>query len=358
VSPAVCRTREEVAHAVSTLRAQGRPVALVPTMGALHAGHAALVRRARRDGAEPVVSIFVNPLQFGPGEDFARYPRDEAGDLGVAAGAGASVVYLPAAGQLVPEPPRTVVAVPALMGRMDALSRPGHFEGVAMIVVRLLAHVAPDSAYFGEKDAQQLAVVRRVVRDLQLPVRIVGVATVREPDGLAMSSRNAYLPDRERTQALSLSRALRQGEARIAAGERDPATVADAMAQALAAAPGVTPEYAVAVDPDDLAAPDRLLGRTLLAVAARVGPARLIDNLRLWVPVLGVPTPLVDDPDGADAAQRQARVQAQAEAAARRRRSAADLAFDAAAAHAVKGTPDVDPATLQALLDRIENGGD
>jgi pantoate--beta-alanine ligase len=344
----VCRSRADLAVALKAMRARGHPIGLVPTMGYLHRGHGALIGRALRDGTAPVVSVFVNPLQFGPGEDFERYPRDEARDLGVAAAAGAEVVYMPSMDDLLPQTPRTIVNVPSLMDKMCARSRPGHFPGVALIVLRLIGTCRPDRAYFGEKDAQQLALVRQVAGDLALPVAIVGVATVRDPDGLALSSRNAYLSPAERTRALSLSRALRAGGALIDAGERDPARVRGAVLAALSA-PGVEPEYAEVVEPDRLERPARLLGRTLIAVAARVGGTRLIDNLRLWVPAAGAALPLVDDPEEAQMRAAQEAVGARALDALRRRQAATPAAAAAILA-AVRGAPRLDDVTLDALL--------
>ena len=344
----VCRSRDDLAVALAKVRAAGRAVGLVPTMGYLHAGHAALIARARRDGTAAVVSVFVNPLQFAPGEDFERYPRDEAHDLALAAGAGAEVVYLPPLDDILPDRPRTSVTVPSLMGTMCALRRPDHFPGVALIVLRLLGICRPDRAYFGEKDAQQLALVRQVVGDLAVPVKIVGVATVREPDGLALSSRNAYLSPAERRHALALSRALAAGRAAIDAGGRDPVAVRGRVLAVLSA-PGVEPEYAEVADPDRLATPPRLLGRTLIAVAARVGTTRLIDNVRLWVPAGGAALPLVDDPATAPERAAQAQVRARAlDALARRPRQTSAAA--AAILAAVRGAPSLDPATLTALL--------
>jgi pantoate--beta-alanine ligase len=354
--PYVARTRDELEMALGALRRQGRRVGFVPTMGYLHAGHEALVRRAREDGMAPVLSIFVNPLQFGPQEDYARYPRDEGRDLEVARRAGVEVVYLPSLEDLLPQAPQTVVRVPSLMEGMCAPWRPGHFEGVALIVVRLFSRVRPDAAYFGEKDAQQLALVRQVTEDLDLPVRVVGVPTVREPDGLAMSSRNAYLSPKERVQALALYRSLRAGEERLAAGERDPDAVAQVMAQALAQAEGVRPEYAEVRDPDGLQVPPRAVGRILLAVAAWVGNARLIDNLRLWVPREGLPVPLQDDPPGAQGELRQALTQRLAQAlfhvlggryGSWRRK----------ALKALQGVDHVDGATLREVLAAVEPAG-
>lgn len=343
----VCRSRAELVAALEAIRASGSPIGLVPTMGYLHRGHASLIGRARRDGTAPVVSVFVNPLQFGPAEDFERYPRDEARDLNVAAEAGAEVVYLPSVEDILPHAPRTTVLVPSLMGTMCARSRPDHFPGVALIVVRLIGICRADRAYFGEKDAQQLALVRQVASDLALAPAIVGVATVREPDGLALSSRNAYLSAEGRARALALSRALAAGRAAIDAGERDPGRVRRSVLAALGA-PGVEPEYAEVVDPDRLERSDRLLGRTLIAVAARVEATRLIDNLRLWVPAAGAALPLVDDPEDSTLRAAQQAVGARALDAAGKG-NAAPGANDAVLA-AVRGAPGLDEATLAALL--------
>lgn len=346
----VCRDRGQLRRALDGIRGTEGGIGFVPTMGYLHDGHAALVKRARRDALVPVLSIFVNPLQFGAGEDFARYPRDEAHDLAVAEEAGAAVVYLPPVEDMVPATPQTQVTVPSLLEGMCALARPGHFPGVAMIVLRLLARMRPDAAYFGEKDAQQLAVVRQVVRDLELGVRIVAVPTVRERTGLALSSRNAYLSQTERRQALALYQSLRAGEALLQLGERDPAKVRARVWEVLTGHPGVQGEYAVVVDPDRLAVPDRVVGRILLAVAARVGPSRLIDNLRLWVPASGEPTALLDDPEREDGLERHRAVAsavARAVALAMPERSAA---WREAALDAVRGTGAMDAQTLVQVL--------
>jgi pantoate--beta-alanine ligase len=352
----VVRDRRALAQALAELRAAGNGIGLVPTMGYLHAGHGALLARAAEDGLLPVLSIFVNPLQFGAGEDFARYPRDEAGDLAAAERFGAVLAYLPDGDDLVPERPEVVIRAPALMRRLDARARPGHFEGVAAVVVRLWGIVRPDAAYFGEKDAQQLAVVRRLARDLAVGVRVVGVPTVRDADGLALSSRNAYLSPGERRQALALRAALAVGEGRIAAGERRPAAVAEAMRRHLAQAPGVTPEYAEAVGPDRLDRPRRILGRTLLAVAARVGTARLIDNVRLWVPLDGPATPLVDDPPG-EAGRRAQVARRRLEAVLAERAPQAGVAWRRAVCDALRGAAALDGPTVRAVLAQVVGRG-
>lgn len=346
----VCRDRAQLRKALDGMRGAEDGIGFVPTMGYLHDGHAALVRRARRDGLLPVLSVFVNPLQFGAGEDFARYPRDEAHDLALAEAAGVEVVYLPPVEDIVPATPRTQVTVPSLLEGMCALARPEHFPGVAMIVLRLLARVRPRLAYFGEKDAQQLAVVRQVVRDLEVGVGIVAVPTVREPGGLALSSRNAYLSEAERRQALALYQSLQAGEGLLRLGERDPAKVRSRMWEVLTGRRGVQGEYAVVVDPDRLAVPDRIVGRTLLAVAARVGPTRLIDNLRLWVPAAGGPSALLDDPEGAEGRERQRIVAANVAEAVAVAMPERTGAWREAAVDAVRGATAVDPQTLVQVL--------
>ncbi len=267
--------------AVAQARAAGKSIGFVPTMGYLHDGHAALIRRARAENGFVAVSVFVNPLQFGPQEDYREYPRDLERDARLAEAAGADLLFVPAVEEMYPAGFRTHVEVEVLSDRLCGAFRPGHFRGVATVVTKLLNIVAPDRAYFGQKDAQQLLILRRMVRDLNMNVELVAVPTVREPDGLAMSSRNTYLTPEERRSALALYRALTEAEALIAAGERSAAAVTAAMRAVLEADPAVRAEYAAAVDPetlDDLA----VIGdRVLLAVAARVGRARLIDNLYL-----------------------------------------------------------------------------
>jgi len=265
-------------------RARGARVGLVPTMGALHAGHRSLIERARRDDDVVVVSVFVNPLQFGPGEDFERYPRTLDRDLEACAEAGADVVFAPSAAEMFPAPAATAVSVAGLCEPLEGAARPGHMEGVATVVAKLFGIVGKCSAYFGEKDFQQLAVIRRMVADLSIDVRVVGCPTVRDPDGLALSSRNAYLSPAERAQAPALHRALEAGAALVAAGETDPAAVEAAMASVIAACPLAEIDYAAAVDPSTLAADGPLSGEVRLVLAARFGRARLIDNIGCRVP--------------------------------------------------------------------------
>jgi len=276
------RTVEEVRAAVAERRERG-PVGLVPTMGAFHAGHMSLMRRARQDCATVVVSLFVNPAQFGGGEDLASYPRDEARDAALAAELGVDILFAPPPEDVYPPGFGTSVTVHGLTEVLcgDPERRgPEHFTGVTTVVTKLFNVVGPDVAYFGQKDAQQAIVIRKLVRDLDMPVRIEVLPTVREPDGLAMSSRNAYLEGEERERALALSRALQAAHAAVASGRRGAADVLMAARRELDAA-GVEPEYLELRSAEDLSPAERVNGRTLLAVAARVGRARLIDNAML-----------------------------------------------------------------------------
>src|SRR3954451_6814697 len=274
------RAKEQLRSALAPDRAAGRAIGLVPTMGYLHEGHLSLLRAARGQCDVVVMSLFVNPTQFGEGEDLDRYPRDEERDARLAAEAGVDFVYAPPVEEVYPEGFATAVEVEGLTEVLDGdptRRGPGHFRGVATVVAKLLNTVQPEVAYFGQKDAQQLAVIRRLVRDLDVPVRVEGMPTVREDDGLAMSSRNAYLDSGERVRAAALSRALRAADAR-AREESLPAAIAAARAEL--AAEGIEPEYLEARDPDDLTPVAELAARpVLLAVAARVGGARLIDNV-------------------------------------------------------------------------------
>ena len=256
-------------------------VGFVPTMGFLHEGHASLVRRARADSDTVVVSVFVNPTQFGPGEDFTTYPRDLPRDLEVLEREGTDVAFVPPAGELYPPGADTHVAPGAVAAPLEGERRPGHFAGVATVVTILLNAVRPQRAYFGEKDWQQLRVVTRMVRDLRLPVEIVGLPIVREPDGLAMSSRNVRLAPADRTRALCIPRALGAARSVFASGERDPAALEAAMAETLAREPGVDVDYAVVVDPESLLPQEVATEASRALVAARVGGVRLIDNVAL-----------------------------------------------------------------------------
>jgi pantoate--beta-alanine ligase len=260
-------------------RRDGQRVGLVPTMGKFHEGHRALMRAARADTDLVVVSLFVNPTQFGAGEDLAGYPRDPDGDAAVAAAEGVDVLFSPPVDAMYPDAPRTTVHVEGLTARLCGASRPTHFDGVATVVTKLFSIVGPCRAYFGRKDAQQLAVVRRLTTDLNLPVTVVGVALVRDADGLARSSRNTYLTDEQRRAATVLSRALRDAADAVHAGERDAATVVAAVTATIGAEPGVRLDYAELVDAATVEPAARVDGDQFLAVAAHVGPARLIDNL-------------------------------------------------------------------------------
>jgi len=275
----IAALREELARAP-------RPIGLVPTMGYFHEGHLALMRAARDDNRTVVVSLFVNPTQFRPGEDLESYPRDEQRDARLAAAEGADVLFAPSVDEMYPAGFDTTVAVGALASVMEGAARgAAHFHGVTTVVTKLLNIVAPDAAYFGQKDAQQVRVIRKLVRDLDVPVRIAEVPTVRDPDGLALSSRNVYLSTAEREQALALSRALAAAQRAVADGERERSTVLAAARAELAGA-GVEPEYLELRSAEDLSPAARVNGRTLLAVAARIGRARLIDNTILG----GAPT--------------------------------------------------------------------
>ncbi len=250
-------------------------------MGALHAGHRALLARARAENGLVVASVFVNPLQFGPAEDLASYPRDREADLAVLAAEGTDLAFLPAEGEVWPAPPEVRLQVGALADRLEGLVRPGHLDGVATVVAKLLHLAGPSRAYFGQKDAQQLAVVRRMVEDLAFPNEIVACPTVREPDGLAVSSRNAYLSAAERQRATALYRALSAGRAAFQAGQRDPAAVEAAARDLLEDVPGVEPDYVALVDPATFEPAKQAEPGQVLATAARVGRTRLIDNVIL-----------------------------------------------------------------------------
>jgi pantoate--beta-alanine ligase len=279
--PAVMGARGQVRAVVGAVRAGGRSVAFVPTMGYLHEGHGALLDRARRSADFVVLSIFVNPLQFGPSEDLERYPRDLERDLEMARERKVDLVFAPTVGEMYPhgEPRVAVVPGPAA-DRLCGASRPGHFRGVLTVVAKLFGIVQPDVALFGQKDFQQAALIRAMAEDLDFHTRIEVVPTVREPDGLAMSSRNVYLSAEERERALSLSRGLNRARALFGAGEADAGALRAALLNELAE-PGVEAEYAEAVDPRTLAPVERAVPGTVLAVAARVGRTRLIDNLIL-----------------------------------------------------------------------------
>jgi pantoate--beta-alanine ligase len=267
-------------RALELARAGGASVGFVPTMGALHGGHRSLVARAAAEHGHVAVSIFVNPLQFDRPEDLASYPRDLDADLQTCEGAGVGTVFAPAAGAMFPEGSRTSVSVAGLQDRFEGASRPGHFEGVATVVAKLLSLAGPCAAYFGEKDFQQLLLVRRMVADLSMPVEVVACPTVRDADGLALSSRNSRLAPAERRAATVLWRALSAGREAVAGGEDRPSAVAALVAGVVATEPLVRLDYAAAVDARDLTVPASLSEATAvrLLVAAQIGPVRLIDN--------------------------------------------------------------------------------
>jgi pantoate--beta-alanine ligase len=277
------RTVAELRAELDAPRRAGRAIGLVPTMGAFHEGHLELIRRARTQNDLAVVSLFVNPAQFAPHEDLAAYPRDEARDAALAEELGVDVLFAPPVEEVYPDGFATTVSVAGLTEVLDGHPEqrgPEHFSGVTTVVTKLFNMVQPTAAYFGQKDAQQALVIKQLVRDLDIPVRIEVVPTVREPDGLAMSSRNAYLTDEERGRALGLSRALEAANREVAEGRRDAQAVLAAASSELAAS-GIVPEYLELRSADDLSPAERVNGRTLLAVAARVGRARLIDNVIL-----------------------------------------------------------------------------
>ncbi|HMC94048.1 MAG TPA: pantoate--beta-alanine ligase [Polyangia bacterium] len=277
-APLVIRAPAEMAAWSREARARGERIAFVPTMGALHEGHVELLREGRRRARRLALSIFVNPTQFGPNEDLARYPRDLAGDLAKAASAGAEVVFVPEVADMYPTGFQTTVEVRELARGLDGPFRPGHFAGVATVVAKLLHIVGPDLAIFGEKDFQQLAIVRQMVADLAMGIEIVGLPTVRETDGLALSSRNAYLSPAERARAASLSRALFAARDRAAAGEGDALVLLEV---ARAALDVDRVDYLEICDAKTLQPVTQLDRPAVLAVAAFIGRTRLIDNVRL-----------------------------------------------------------------------------
>lgn len=277
-------SKEEVRQAVAEARREEKRIALVPTMGALHDGHLSLVQAALQRADYVAVSVFVNPTQFGPGEDYESYPRDLDRDLDLLGAEGVDLVFTPTP-EVMYAPGAEVTVEPGSLGSvLEGATRPGHFRGVSTVVTKLFAIVTPDLAFFGEKDYQQLAVIRRTARDLDLRVKVIGVPTVRECDGLAMSSRNAYLSFEEREAATVLYRAMRSAETLALDGERDVHVLEDAMRSAIEAEPLAALDYAVVVDSEDLT-PLQVLGAkpARALVAARVGATRLIDNLALEV---------------------------------------------------------------------------
>ena len=275
-----------VARTVAELRAARSdapaPVGLVPTMGALHDGHLSLVARARDECATVVASLFVNPAQFGPNEDFDRYPRDEARDSELFEQHGVDFLFAPSVDEVYPQGHATTVRVAGVTGRLEGAHRPGHFDGVATVVLKLFNVVQPDRAYFGQKDAQQLVVIRKLVRELDLPVEVVGCPTVREPDGLALSSRNAYLSAEERQQARSLSAGLRRAQDAFDAGELDPERLRGLVLETVEAQPLAEIDYVSLADASTLDELARAVeGPALLSLAVRFGGTHLIDNVTL-----------------------------------------------------------------------------
>jgi pantoate--beta-alanine ligase len=279
----VTQTIQGIRQVVAAARRAGKVVGLVPTMGALHAGHVSLIRAARAGTDVVVVSLFVNPLQFGPHEDLARYPRPFERDAEQCRAEGVDVLFAPEPAEVYPAGFATTVEVAGLSEVLEGASRPGHFRGVSTVVLKLFNMVQPDVAYFGQKDAQQVCVIRQMVRDLDVPVRLEICPTVREPDGLALSSRNQYLDADQRRQAVVLFQMLQEAKKRIDAGERRAEAVRQAMLARLAAAPAARLDYAAVVDAVSLRPLERLQEDVLIALAVFFGATRLIDNLPLRV---------------------------------------------------------------------------
>jgi pantoate--beta-alanine ligase len=275
----IIHTIEWMKQAARQARAEGRVIGLVPTMGALHAGHLSLVEAARRDTSPVVVSIFVNPKQFGPNEDLSKYPRSIESDQAHLERMGVDFVFAPSVEEMYPQGFRTSVSVEALSDRLEGRIRPGHFRGVATVVLKLLEIVAPRFAYFGRKDAQQLRIIRQMAADLALDTEIVSCPIVRESDGLAMSSRNAYLSATERRAASVLYRTLDSARHAITGGERDAARLVQAMRAVLSGEPLAVPDYAEIVDADSLEPVTFLRNACLVLLAVRIGATRLIDNM-------------------------------------------------------------------------------
>jgi pantoate--beta-alanine ligase len=275
----------KLATAISEIRAyrasRGGTLGLVPTMGALHAGHLSLVTRARSENEQVAVSIFVNPAQFGPSEDLAAYPRTLESDLGLLTSLGVDVVWAPSPGDVYPAGFQTWITVGDVSAPLEGARRPGHFRGVATVVAKLLNAFGPDRAYFGQKDAQQIAVIRRMVQDLSFPVDVVACPTVREKDGLALSSRNVYLGPDERRAAPVLHRALEAARAAFEAGERAAGRLRAILTETLTGEPLVSPDYVSVADAATLAELERVEGAALVSLAARIGKTRLIDNVVL-----------------------------------------------------------------------------
>jgi pantoate--beta-alanine ligase len=283
-APKIVATSRELRPLVQAARGAGKRIGLVPTMGALHEGHLSLVRASRAECDFTLVTIFVNPTQFGPSEDLARYPRQLARDVELLAELGVDLVFAPEAEEIYPPGFSTYVEPPACAAALEGDFRPGHFRGVATVVLKLLNLAGADAAYFGHKDYQQSLVVRQMVRDLNVPVEIRVCPTVREADGLALSSRNVYLGPQERERALAISRCLRRAAELVAGGERDAAAVRAEMQRVLLEGDVTDVDYVAVVEPDSLAPVTRIDSPVIALIAARVGRTRLIDNLRLAPP--------------------------------------------------------------------------
>lgn len=277
----VVKSTTTVRELLDEVRRSGRSIAFVPTLGALHRGHASLIDAARSAGDAVVVSIFVNPAQFGPKEDFSRYPRDEAGDLALCKRLDVELAFLPSSGDLYPPAHATSVRVQGLTDHLCGPHRPGHFAGVALIVAKLFNIVQPQRAYFGEKDAQQLAIIRRMTADLDFPVKIIACPTIRESDGLALSSRNRYLSEKERCRATALYTGLCAAQDLARAGERSALRLVDAVRTLVTAAQPTRIDYISLVDTESLQPISRLETTALMALAVWFGDTRLIDNVTL-----------------------------------------------------------------------------
>jgi len=278
---------KEMQARAEALRLQGKRLGCVPTMGALHEGHLALMREAKRRTDVVAASVFVNPAQFAPTEDLAKYPRDREGDLRKMESAGVDIAFFPSAEAMYPASSQTWVTVEEISRELEGASRPTHFRGVTTVVLKLFALMKPHLAVFGQKDFQQLKVIERMVKDLDLDIEIVGHPTVREPDGLAMSSRNRHLSPEERRQATALYRALRRAQELVQAGERDPGKIAAEAKKIIAAEPEARGDYVEVRDPETLKPIARIEGAAQMLLAVRIGKTRLIDNARLTRSVRG-----------------------------------------------------------------------
>jgi pantoate--beta-alanine ligase len=284
VNPAVVHATSLLRQPIHDARQRGLTVGFVPTMGALHKGHASLIRAARKETGFVVVSIFVNPIQFGPHEDLARYPRPFDKDMTLCAAEGADLVFAPQVESLYPQGFCTAVEVGGLQDVLEGSSRPGHFRGVATVVLKLFNLVSPDRAYFGQKDAQQVRIIQQMTRDLNVPVEVRVCPIIREADGLALSSRNVFLDAAERRSATVLHRSLDEAQGMIERGERASSVLQRMLTERIAATPGTILDYAALVDADSLQPVDPLRGQVLIALAVKLGATRLIDNLLIQVP--------------------------------------------------------------------------